>query len=401
MKTFFMEKRFLMNLEKKCPIVFLINSLCEGGAERAMLTLSKRFVEEGHRVTILALTKNNFYTIPKGVEMVYLSKMNDSLSGVRKMFYMPYHAWKVKQYVKKNNVALVQSYLFRANFVNLISSMLGSTQVIHVVNRSVVSRFFKEGLSGKINLFLIRHLYPKADRVIHISIQMKNDFNRHFFTRKNEKVVYNPYDIKAVLSQSKESVEDFIFESHKRYLITVGRLIPLKRFQDVLEAMSRLDSDIELILLGDGAERNFLQERAKELSLEKRVHFLGQVENPFKYIKKSDVFISSSSVEGFPNVLLESMLCETMVISSDCLSGPREILAPKSKSEKRLSQGMELSEFGILYAVGDTLALLEALRKVLEDQTLQYDYQERAFLRANDFSVESIASQYREVLCYV
>jgi N-acetylgalactosamine-N,N'-diacetylbacillosaminyl-diphospho-undecaprenol 4-alpha-N-acetylgalactosaminyltransferase len=314
---------------------------------------------------------------------------------------MPYHAWKVKQYVKKNNVALVQSYLFRANFVNLISSMLGSTQVIHVVNRSVVSRFFKEGLSGKINLFLIRHLYPKADRVIHISIQMKNDFNRHFFTRKNEKVVYNPYDIKAVLSQSKESVEDFIFESHKRYLITVGRLIPLKRFQDVLEAMSRLDSDIELILLGDGAERNFLQERAKELSLEKRVHFLGQVENPFKYIKKSDVFISSSSVEGFPNVLLESMLCETMVISSDCLSGPREILAPKSKSEKRLSQGMELSEFGILYAVGDTLALLEALRKVLEDQTLQYDYQERAFLRANDFSVESIASQYREVLCYV
>jgi N-acetylgalactosamine-N,N'-diacetylbacillosaminyl-diphospho-undecaprenol 4-alpha-N-acetylgalactosaminyltransferase len=232
-------------------------------------------------------------------------------------------------------------------------------------------------------------------------MQMKDDFNTHFFTRKNEKVVYNPYDIKAVLSQSNEPIEDFIFESHKRYLITVGRLIPLKRFQDVLEAMSRLDSDIELILLGDGVERTFLEERAKELSIEKRVHFLGQVENPFKYIKKSDVFISSSSVEGFPNVLLESMLCETMVISSDCLSGPREIVAPQSKSAKRLDKGMELSEFGILYAVGDTLALLEALRKVLEDHTLLYHYQERAFLRANDFSVESIASQYREVLCHV
>ena len=401
MKNFFMQKRFMMNPEKKCPIVFLINSLCEGGAERAMLTLSKRFVEEGHRVTILALTKNNFYTIPQGVEMVYLSKMNDSLSGLIKMFYMPYHAWKVKQYVKKNRVALVQSYLFRANFVNLISSILGSTQVIQVVNRSVVSRFFKEGISGRINLFLIRHLYPKADRVIHISMQMKDDFNTHFFTRKNEKVVYNPYDIKAVLSQSNEAVEEFTFESHKRYLITVGRLIPLKRFGDVLEVMSRLESDIELILLGDGEERTLLEERAKELSIEKRVHFLGQVENPFKYIKKSDVFISSSSVEGFPNVLLESMLCETMVISSDCLSGPREIVAPKSKSAKRLSKGMELSEFGILYAVGDTLALLEALRKVLENHTLLYDYQERAFLRANDFSLVLIASQYKEVLCHV
>ncbi len=390
-----------MEHEKKCPIVFLINSLCEGGAERAMLTLSKSFVEDGHKVTILALTKNNFYTIPKGVELVYLSKMNDSLSGLIKMFYMPYHAWRVKQYVKKHNVALVQSYLFRANFVNLISSIFGSKQVIQVVNRSVVSRFFKEGLSGKINLFLIRYLYPKSDRVIHISLQMKEDFNKHFFKSKNEKVIYNPYDVDSVLRQSKEPVEDFTFESHKRYIITVGRLIPLKRFQDVLEAMNHLDSDIELILLGDGAERTFLEERAKKFSLDKRVHFLGQVENPFKYITKSDIFILSSSVEGFPNVLLESMLCKTVVISSDCLSGPREILAPKSESAKRLSDGMELSEFGILYAVGDRVALVEALRIVLEDNSLIYTYKERAFLRAKEFSVESIASQYREVLCHV
>jgi N-acetylgalactosamine-N,N'-diacetylbacillosaminyl-diphospho-undecaprenol 4-alpha-N-acetylgalactosaminyltransferase len=327
--------------------------------------------------------------------------MNDSLSGLIKMFYMPYHAWRVKQYVKKHNVALVQSYLFRANFVNLISSIFGSKQVIQVVNRSVVSRFFKEGLSGKINLFLIRYLYPKSDRVIHISLQMKEDFNKHFFKSKNEKVIYNPYNVDSVLRQSKEPVEDFAFESHKRYIITVGRLIPLKRFQDVLEAMNHLDSDIELILLGDGAERTFLEERAKKFSLDKRVHFLGQVENPFKYITKSDIFISSSSVEGFPNVLLESMLCKTVVISSDCLSGPREILAPKSESAKRLSDGMELSEFGILYAVGDRVALVEALRRVLEDNSLIYTYKERAFLRAKEFSVESIASQYREVLCHV
>ncbi len=390
-----------MDSEKKCPIVFLINSLCEGGAERAMLTLSKRFLEEGHNVTILALSKNNFYKIPKGVELVYLSKMNDSLSGLRKILYMPYHAWKVKQYVSKHNVSLVQSYLFRANFVNLISGLLGSTQVIQVVNRSVVSRFFKEGFSGKINLFLIRYLYPRADTIIHISMQMKEDFNRHFFKIKNEKVIYNPYDIKAILSQSNEKIDNFIFESHKRYLITVGRLIPLKRFQDVLEAMNRLDCDVELILLGDGVEQEYLEELVETFSLEKRVHFLGQVENPFKYIKKSDIFISSSSVEGFPNVLLESMLCETMVISSDCLSGPREILAPNSKSSKRLSKGMELSEFGILYAVGDTVALVEAIRIVLVDDALLYQYQERALSRAKDFSVKSIASKYKEVLCNV
>ncbi|SFV71526.1 Alpha-1,4-N-acetylgalactosamine transferase PglJ [hydrothermal vent metagenome] len=389
-----------MNSKKKCPIVFLINSLCEGGAERAMLTLSKQFVKDGHSVTILALSKNNFYTIPKGVEMVYLSKMNDSLLGLIKMFYMPYHAWRLKQYVKKHNVVLVQSYLFRANFVNLLSRILGAKQLIQVVNRSVVSRFWNEGLSGKINLSLIGYLYPRADMIIHISMQMKDDFNKHFFIRKNEKVIYNPYDIKAVLSQSSEAIEDFTFKSHKRYLITVGRLIPLKRFQDVLEALSRLDSDIELILLGDGVERKFLEELAKELLIEKRVHFLGQVENPFKYIKKSDIFISSSAVEGFPNVLIESMLCKTVVISSDCLSGPREILAPKSNISKRLSKGMELNEFGILYAVGDIVALVEASKKILFDNNLLYEYKQRAFIRAKDFSVESIAMEYKEVLCY-
>ena len=95
------------------------------------------------------------------------------------------------------------------------------------------------------------------------------------------------------------------------------------------------------------------------------------------------------------------MLCKTVVISSDCLSGPREILAPKSKSSKRLSSGMELSEFGILYAVGDIIALVEALRYILKEHALLYNYQERAFRRAKDFSVESIASEYIEVLSHV
>jgi len=389
-----------MDKKKKCPIVFLINSLCEGGAERAMLTLSKQFVKEGHSVRILALSKNNFYTIPKGVEVIYLSKMNDSLSGLIKMFYMPYHAWKLKQYVKKHKVSLVHSYMFRANFVNLISNIFGSKHIIQLVNHSVVSRFFKEGLSGKINLFLIGYLYPRANMIINISMQMKADFNKNFFTSKNEKVIHNPYDIKSILAQSNEKIDDFIFEKHKRYLISVGRLIPLKRFQDVLEAINKFDFNIELIILGDGKERKFLEDKAKELAIEKRVHFLGQVDNPFKYIKKSDIFISSSSVEGFPNVLIESMICKTMIISSDCLSGPREILAPKSDSSKRLSRGMELSEFGILYAVGDTISLVKAIREVLSNEDLLYSYQEKAFLRAKDFSVETIASKYKEVLCY-
>lgn len=384
----------------RCQITLLINSLCEGGAERAILTISKKFIEEGYKVTILALTKNDFYKIPKGVEIVYLSKMDDSLSGLRKMLYIPYHAWRLKKYIQKNNIDLIQSYLFRANFVNLISTILGSKHTTQVVNRSVISRFFKEGLSGRVNLFLIDYLYPKADMIIHITMEMKRDFNRHFFIPKSEKVIYNSYNIDSILKKADEDIDDFKFKSHKRYIIAVGRLISLKRFTDIIEVVSKLDSDIELIILGEGEERDRLEELAVDLKVSSRIHLLGQVENPFKYIKKSDLFISSSSVEGFPNVLLESMICETMVISSDCLSGPREILAPQSKSSNRLSKGMELSEFGILYAVGDMVALIEAIRRVLIDKTLLYKYQERALSRAKEFSLDAIAPQYIEVLCH-
>ncbi len=389
-----------MSNKKRCSIVFLINSLCEGGAERAILTLSKQFVEDNHRVTILVLANNNFYTIPKGVEIVSLSNMDDSLSGLRKMLYIPYHAWKLRQYIKKHNIPLVQSYLFRANFVNLLSYIFGSKHTVQVVNRSVVSRFFNEGLSGKINLLFIRYLYPRANKIIHISIAMKNDFNRHFFRSESERVIYNPYDIDSIVKESSEPIDDFIFKSHKRYIIAVGRLIPLKRFHDAIEAISRLESDIELIILGNGEERERLEQLAKELSVDKRIHFLGQVENPFKYIKRSDVFISTSSVEGFPNVILEAMLCKTVVISSDCLSGPREILAPDSDSSKQLSSGMDIGKFGILYGVGDIDALIKSIYYIFSNDNISCDYQERAFNRAKEFSVENISSQYREVLCH-
>ncbi len=376
-------------------ITFLINSLGEGGAQRVMVTLAKQFVKEGKNVTILSLAKNNFYDLPSEVNMVYFSnKSRDSTLSI------PYYAWKLKQYVKKNNIHIVQSHIFRANFVNLFSKILGSKQQAQVSNRSVVSRFFSEGMTGKINLLLISLLYKKADLIIYISERMKLDFHEQFTMRKKEVVIYNPYDIDMILEQANEEVENFTFNREKRYLITIGRLIPLKRFQDVIEAMQKLPSDVELILLGDGTEQASLEVLAKKYTLEKRIHFLGQVKNPFAYIKRSDIFVSSSSVEGFPNVLVEAMLCQTAVVSSDCISGPREILAPTTDSSKQIIQGVEQADYGVLYAVGDVRGLSDAINLLLNDSNLRRKYIDKAFTRAKLFSVENISMAYKELFKY-
>lgn len=384
-------KRFFMSNQHK-EVTFLINSLGEGGAQRAMATLAKEFVKEGIEVTILSLAKNDFYELPSEVKVVYLTNsVKDS------MFLIPYYAWKLKRYVHQHHISQVQSYLFRANYVNLFSRLLGAKHRIQVANRSVVSRFFKEGLSGKINIFLLQWLYPKADLIIHQSQRMKLDFHTHFTINRPEQVMYNSFDVDAIVSQANQEVDEFIFESSKRYLITVGRLIALKRFQDVICAMENLPVDVELLLLGDGKEQASLESLAQELGLEKRVHFLGQVKNPFAYMKRCDIFILSSSVEGFPNVLIEAMLCQTVVISSDCISGPREIMAPSTETSKQLLEGIEATDYGLLYSVGSVESLSCAIQQLLEERIRTTRYREQAFKRAKMFSVENSISKYKKL----
>ena len=382
-----MNRYSMGNVSKE--IVFLINTLGEGGAQRAMTTLVKQFIKEGKKVTILSLAKNNFYTLPSEVNVVYFT--NHSKDS---MLLIPYYAWKLKHYLQKHAISQVQSYLFRSNYVNLLSKCLGAKHRAYVANRSVVSRFFNEGFSGKVNIFLLKWLYPKADLVIHQSERMKLDFHQHFKMNNPEKVIYNAFDVENILLQANEPIDLFTFDPDKRYLVTVGRLIKLKRFQDVIYAMNRLPSDVELLLLGEGKEKASLEALAQELGLRKRVHFLGQVSNPFPYIKHSDIFISSSSIEGFPNVLVEAMLCKTTVISSDCVSGPREILAPSTDSAKICLKGFEKTPYGVLYTVGSIESLMLSISELLENSHLRLKYSEQAFDRAKSFSISHCVDDY-------
>ena len=384
------------NIKQNNHIVFLINSMGEGGAQRVILSLVEEYLSHSIEVTLISLVKNDFYEIPIGVNKVYLREKASESSGFYETLLIPYYAWKLKRYVKNKKIKIVQSHLFRANFVNLISKLFSSKQIVQIVNHSVISRFLREGLFGRANIFLIRILYPKADKVFYISKRMKEDFL--FYVKGIDKkniIIYNPYNISQILEQSKENV-DFTFNPKKLYLVTVGRLITLKRFKDILLVLSTLDEDIELVMLGNGEKEAKLKALANDLNIMSRVHFLGQVKNPFYYISRSDLFISSSSVEGFPNVLVEAMICRTAIISTDCVSGPREILAPKTDHSYQLTEGLEMAEFGILYPVGKVDELKKAILLLLKDEKLRKEYETKAFEQSKNFSIEKISKIYKE-----
>jgi N-acetylgalactosamine-N,N'-diacetylbacillosaminyl-diphospho-undecaprenol 4-alpha-N-acetylgalactosaminyltransferase len=126
---------------------------------------------------------------------------------------------------------------------------------------------------------------------------------------------------------------------------------------------------------------------------------LGNRDNPFKYIKKSDVFVLASREEGFPNVLIEAMIFGVPVISTDCISGPREILAPKSDIEFQLKDSIEFAENGILYPVDDMNGLVEALDTLFHDSGMRDRYVKKALEKSKEFSVDKIVEKYKGVLC--
>jgi len=365
-------------------IIFLINSLSSGGAEKVLSVIVTELIKQNYQVEVIFLEKNEFYKLSKEVKKTYLSNFNGSESALKKLLSIPLLAYRLKKYIQKNDIKLIQSHIFRANYVNVLAKLFGTKHKAQLVTAGRISRYKELGVNGKINLWLIKTLYARADIIISKAQGMQVDMQK-FFTFKNKQIVINnPYDIYYIEQLSLEKVDDFTFYEDKKYLISVGRLISLKRNHELIETLVKLPDNVEVIFLGDGNQKEYLQDLVKELNLTNRVHFLGQVKNPYKYIAKSDIFISCSESEGFPNVLVESMICQTVVVSSDCISGPREILGD--------------NEFGLLFDVGDKGKLLENINQLLNNDDLRQHLIKKAKQRSCDFSLEKIIQQYKKVL---
>jgi glycosyltransferase involved in cell wall biosynthesis len=379
-------------------IAFLINSLTSGGAEKIVLTIINELKKENRNIELICLEENNFYDLPTNIKITYLKKTSGKDNGLIKLFEMPFLSYKLKKYIENNNIEIVQSHLYRANYINVISNLLGSKHKSQIVNHGIASRYKIKGLLGKINLFLIKKLYTKANTVITISQEMKNDLNRLYKFHNSQLVINNPYDLNNIDILKIEKVPEFNFNPEKIYLVTMGRLIKLKRYNDVIKSLKNLPNNIELILLGEGEEEENLKILTKELDLEKRTHFIGNVKNPFKYLSKANIFILSSETEGFPNSLIEAIACNLLVISSDCISGPREILAPNTDSSIITKDKFQIEEFGILYPTGNVQELSNSVLCLTENNNIKIDLKNKKNTRAKDFSLEKIIIQYKKVL---
>ena len=380
-------------------VAILINSLAGGGAEKVVLTLLKEFRSAGMPVQLILIEREQFYELPKGVKIHYLTEEEKIESSTKKLVSVYQCAQKLKKIVKEEGIQWVQSHLIRSNYINVLSQMLGSPHKTQIVNHMLVSFDKKRGFLGKGNLKLYKLLYHKADMIVSISKVMKKDLDEFFQLKNPERhhVIYNPHDIDTIRSRTQEAPEGFQFDPQKKYIVSVGRLVGRKRVDQLIEGYAKIRDEFpqaEVLVLGSGEEMDNYKKVAKELGVEGQVHFLGHISNPFAFLARADVFVLASEDEGLPNIIIESMICGTAVVSSDCISGPRETLSPSTDVSIHLKDTLEVAEFGILFPVGHVDLLADALRRMLSDESLRDEYISKGYSRAEDFRASQVAQTY-------
>jgi N-acetylgalactosamine-N,N'-diacetylbacillosaminyl-diphospho-undecaprenol 4-alpha-N-acetylgalactosaminyltransferase len=382
----------------KSKVAILIYSLAGGGAERVVSLLLPKLMQI-YDVKLVLMNDTIEYDIPKDLQIDYLENSDAYESGLLKLLKIPILTYRYYKYCKKHSIDLSLSLLSRPNYINSLSSLFLKKRKTVISERSMASIHYSyKNLQSLVNRFLIRYTYLFADLIIANSQGNAEDLKKSFNLNKIPiKRIYNPVDIDKIDLLKRESINDFNFDDKKFNFITIGRLDKGKNHILMLKAMRHIDN-ANLIIIGDGILKSELNAFIDKYDLTNKVFLLGKKKNPYKYIYKSDVFVFTSNHEGFPNVLLEALACELPVISTDCQSGPREILAPDTSFLKQLSNKIENAKYGILIPTNNEVLLTKALQNIMHKHKLASLYKKEAKIRANDFNKDSIISRYIKVI---
>jgi glycosyltransferase involved in cell wall biosynthesis len=394
---------------KKKHLAIFIPSLAGGGVARVMLHLAKDFVASGHRVDLLLCqTKGAFLdTVPRNINVVALKPSANLMSRLRVLLANPTLALMLFLPILLPNkppktiryLSDLADYLFREQPDALLSAKthanlvaIWAREMAHVGTRVVISeRSTMSTVIEQSNKWrwrfvrpLIRKVYTQADLIIAVSRGVAEDISSYTGLSQNRMTtIYNPMLTEDIKTKSGLPVNHPWFnQKDVPIILAVGRLVPAKDFPTLLRAFALLRArrPARLIILGEGRERATLEKLARKLGIDSDFSLPGFADNPYAFMAKATAFVLSSRWEGLPNALMEALACGCPVISTNCRSGPQEIL--------------DNGAFGPLVPVGDDKALAEAIHQTLEHPI----HADRLRARAAEFDIHTIAELYLKAL---
>jgi N-acetylgalactosamine-N,N'-diacetylbacillosaminyl-diphospho-undecaprenol 4-alpha-N-acetylgalactosaminyltransferase len=372
-------------------IVLLTSSLRSGGAERVVVILARKLAIK-HHVRIVLFTDDVEYDIDKDVRIDVLGRGGQS-NDLLNILSIPLFAYRVMRYCRAQRPDIIVSFLARPNFAATLAKCMGLKAKVLISERAYTPLWYRDDqFRGRIGKWLTRRLYPYADAILPNSHGTADALERIYGIKNRYFVVKNPIDLERIKAQALEPVTDVKFDEFT--FVCVARFLEQKNHQLLINAFSLICGTARLLLIGKGPLRRSVMDQVKNLGLKDRVTFVESTQNPFKYVARSQCFVLSSNFEGFPNVLLEALACGTPVISTDCLTGPRELLAPSGTN----SAQQDIGEFGLLVPPNDPKGLAAAMELIQNDAALRTRLSTEGARRAADFDEDAVVTEFCQII---
>ncbi|WP_374724693.1 glycosyltransferase [Calidifontibacillus erzurumensis] len=364
---------------KKIKILFFIYQLGGGGAARTLLNIINNLDRSKYSPVMVTLDFNGSYEPELKNDVIFIKLPTKRLS--RSVF-------KLAEIIRNEKVDIVFSTIPRVNTIAILATKFSFTKA-----KSVIREADNLGGSLRTNLQLLGFgmIYKFSSQIVSLSEGVKENLVKRYKVKPADiKVIYNPVDlqnIKRKLEYGQINPEHKkFFDTEDKVIITAGRLVKQKDQKTLIKAFSKVNSHLKsrLIILGEGPLKEELMKETIKLNVQDRVHFVGFQENPYVYFKHADLFVLSSIHEGFSHVIAEALATGVPVVSTNCKSGPAEVL--------------DHGRYGQLCEVGNEEELANKMLHILSlDQKRLAEIIHHGQKRAQDFDAQSIVKQYEEL----
>lgn len=347
-------------------ICFVIGGLGVGGQERQLITLANAIHASGYHVVIVCLFDTDIvFPISPEIRVIF--------PGITRGSYSKFmYALRIFFYLRK--VLRVA----RPDVIVSFGDWYNSFTIL--ATRGLERNVYLANLMGP--ELRLGYLLDNANRLLYRlakGVIVQTERAKHIIDAR-----FSPREV-TVIPNGIEMYPGVPERAKEKIVISVGRLSREKGHQTLLEAFSKVDApDWQLELVGDGPERQRLERFAKELGIKERVHFLGSQRDVWRFLAKAEIFVLPSLYEGFPNALVEAMSVPLCCVASDCVAGPREIIAH--------------GESGFLVEPGNEGELAKILARLIRDPELRARTAKKGLTVRNMYGAERIADEWLKTI---
>ena len=364
-------------------VMFFLPSLGGGGAERTVIQLANSFAEQGLNIHlgVCDLNGDKAKLLPEvspKIELVDFrcGRVMNSITPLKLRLQAEHYDCLIATQTHTNIVAGIAKKLSGVN-----------TRLIFREVSTPSKNIKLQGIAKFVLKTLVNWTYPMAQQVVCVSKGVESDFREYYAYKNNNLItIYNPGLDDAYFEKLKAPVTHHFFNDSNKVILAVGRLTEAKNFGFLIRSFKALHdqyADTRLIILGEGELRGEFEVLVAELGLNEVVDLPGFDANPYAYFKYASLFVLSSNWEGLPGVLIQALASKVKVVSTNCPSGPMEIL--------------ENSKFGLLVECNDQAGLTQAMQQAIFADYVQY--QEADFeSHIQQFHKQTVLKQYLHMM---